>query len=152
MTSQEYDATFLEQSVPVPIAGCILWTGTTTKNGYGVMRSQYMHRYAWERAHGPLPISAHVLHRCDVPSCVNPAHLFIGTQQDNNADKVRKGRARGGSMKGEAHPSAKLSAADVDAIRKRYALGATQTGLGKEFGISQGTVWGIVNNRNWRHA
>lgn len=83
-------------------AGCWLWVGVKNKQGYGHFEWSrkgrdffwMAHRAAWRIHRGPIPGGLQVLHRCDVPSCVNPDHLFLGTQQDNMDDMVRKGRAR----------------------------------------------------------
>jgi hypothetical protein len=79
---------------------CWLWQAATIR-GYGQIgsgghpkRPLYAHRVAWELTHGAIPDDLNVLHRCDVPLCVNPAHLFLGTQHDNLADMVAKGRDR----------------------------------------------------------
>lgn len=77
--------------------GCWLWTGAKRWDGYGrfnpCFKQMTAHRYSWELVNGPLPEGMHVLHRCDNPPCVNPAHLFIGTIKDNATDKAQKGRA-----------------------------------------------------------
>ena len=77
--------------------GCWLWRGAIGSHGrYGqfnvVNRSRPSHRVAWELVNGPIPAGLYVLHRCDVGLCVNPAHLFLGTQKDNMADMMAKGR------------------------------------------------------------
>jgi hypothetical protein len=74
--------------------GCWLWSGGGVRP-YGLI-STGTHRLAWELANGPIPDGMQVLHRCDEPRCCNPDHLFLGTQSDNMADKVRKGRTRNG--------------------------------------------------------
>lgn len=79
-------------------ASCWLWTAAKTPDGYGKLGircyMEYAHRLSWEMHRGPIPAGMLVLHRCDTPSCVNPAHLFIGTQFDNMQDMVAKGRRR----------------------------------------------------------
>lgn len=82
-------------SVPEPNTGCLLWLGHSFDR-YGVLRvrGKYMraHRFAYERINGPIGAGLCVLHRCDTPMCVNPEHLFLGTQKDNMLDRERKGR------------------------------------------------------------
>ena len=95
-------------TMPEPNSGCLLWMGSVCKSGYG--RVAYsgngspvlIHRIAYECAFGPILDRRHVCHRCDTPSCVNPDHLFIGTQKDNMRDMFAKGRARpGGDASGK---------------------------------------------------
>lgn len=78
-------------------SGCWLWTGALTKLGYGEWQKKRVHRRMWEYVHGQIPSGPHlgtmcICHRCDVRSCCNPDHLFLGTQQDNMADAWVKGR------------------------------------------------------------
>jgi hypothetical protein len=82
--------------------GCWLWTSQRTPEGYGQFHfgrrgtpPWYAHRLAWELSNGPIPDGLSVLHHCDTPSCVNPQHLFLGTQTDNMQDASRKGRLNG---------------------------------------------------------
>lgn len=89
---------FEERIQPEPMSGCHLWTGSTNKC-YGVVgkggRSGGMfqaHRLSWEFSNGPIPDGLHVLHKCDTPACVNPDHLFLGTNGDNIRDAIAKGR------------------------------------------------------------
>ena len=79
-----------------PNSGCWLWSGPFVGPGYGVIkdgrdRTYLAHRLSWELAHKAKP-ALFVLHHCDTPSCVNPAHLFLGTQADNMKDRKSKGR------------------------------------------------------------
>jgi hypothetical protein len=77
---------------------CWLWTAALTGNGYGVIRLDthlprvQAHRASWMLSNGPIPDGLWVLHRCDTPRCVNPAHLFLGTRADNVQDMIAKGR------------------------------------------------------------
>lgn len=86
-------------SIPEPNSGCLLWTGVYVGKGYGHMfwkgMMQRSHRLAWINAHGPIPPGMVVCHRCDVPACINPDHLFLGTHADNVADRHAKGRTVG---------------------------------------------------------
>jgi len=79
-------------------AGCWPFTGQRMRRGlpYGLIfdrRTRRAHRVAWELTHGPIPEGLNVLHRCDNPPCCNPAHLFLGTDGDNAADREAKGRS-----------------------------------------------------------
>jgi len=138
---------------------CWLWTGTLDKDGYGVMgvgdRKLRAHRLSWAIHNGPIPLSMCVLHRCDVPGCVNPAHLFLGTQADNMRDMTIKGRSRlvqHPAPSGEGHPCAKLTEAQVLAIRAECANGATQTSLAERFHMSGPAISRIVRRETWVHV
>jgi hypothetical protein len=84
-----------ERAIPEPNSGCYLWYGGTFDSGYGVIqldgRAQRAHRHAYRLAYGSIPDGLFVCHACDVKSCVNPAHLFLGTHDDNMADMMQKG-------------------------------------------------------------
>jgi len=81
--------------------GCWIFQGARSTDGYGQVRhdgrTERVHRLAWEAANGPIPADMRVCHSCDVPACCNPAHLFLGTQQDNVTDMIEKGRFKGRS-------------------------------------------------------
>lgn len=130
---------------------CWEWLGSKTSAGYGTVGRRpvtYLaHRYAWQLTHGePPPPGMCLCHTCDNPGCVRPEHLFLGTRADNNQDRSRKGRGH----IGEQHPSAKLTAEKVRAIRASYEDGATQKAIAAEFGISQIAVSRVVRRVAWR--
>jgi hypothetical protein len=93
---------FLNKIKPMP-DGCWHWTAYRDAGGYGSFgingRMRPAHRAMWWITHGPVPNGLHVLHKCDVPKCVNPEHLKLGTHADNMNDKKTKGRSRNGSNK-----------------------------------------------------
>lgn len=132
--------------------GCWLWSGTTNlKYGYlGIARNRKVraHRFSWELHNGPIPADLHVLHKCDEPSCVNPAHLFLGTQADNNADMYCKGRSNA-VRNGEDNGFAKLTVAGVREIRRRLAAGDRQVDIAADSGTHQTNVSLIATGRAW---
>lgn len=156
----------IERGAPT---ACWSWTAGRLKRGYGRFRTpdglMLAHRVAWELTHGPVPAGLCVLHRCDNPPCCNPAHLFLGTKTDNNADRTAKGRGGSASgdangartcpervARGERHGLAKLTASAVRKIRARVRAGATQTETAALFGVTQSTISLVVLRRAWRHV
>jgi hypothetical protein len=130
-------------------SGCWVWQKSKTLAGYGKIydgRPADAHRVAYELFVGPIPSRLFVCHRCDTPSCVNPDHLFIGTHADNMKDMHQKGRARTHSLRGEAHPSAKLTQSQVDAIR----LSAEKSSvLAQKHGVDRHHINNIRGGRAW---
>lgn len=104
-----------------------------------------------EQVTGPLPAGVNVLHHCDNPPCFRFDHLFLGTQADNVADMVAKGRARGGRLPGERNPHAYLTAETVRRIRQLRQDGWTQQRIADAVGTSRGNVGLILCGRNWSH-
>jgi hypothetical protein len=133
-------------------ATCWVWTACRHPQGYGQFgcagRIVKAHRVAWELTHGPIPDGLQVCHRCDNPPCVNPDHLFLGTQRDNNHDCIAKGRAK--NLRGAAHGRARLSAEDVLAIRATHPA-ASYSALARHYGVSKATIAAVVQGRNWAH-
>ena len=132
--------------------GCWIWHASKDRKGYGLFGASGMalqaHRISWTLAFGSIPIGLHILHRCDNPSCVNPDHLFPGTNAENAVDKSRKGR----SMRGERCAFAKLTEAKVIEIRAKYDAGEmNQTELATEYGMAANSINGVVNRRVWKH-
>lgn len=132
---------------------CWEWQGTRRANGYGRFArvpgdSGMAHRYSYELHHGPIPSGLFVLHSCDNPPCVNPAHLRAGTHAENMADKARRGRC---------NPNArtfKLTDDDVRQIRRLYLPGehhrfsrSNATELARRFGVTREHIEAVANRR-----
>lgn len=135
--------------------GCWIWQKTKDRKGYGKMasgkpgargRPVHAHRVAYELFVGPISAGLSVCHHCDVPACVNPAHLFTGTNFDNMGDAARKGRMRGHSSPGEANPKARLTLAEVEAIRQSADRSML---LAQQYGVSRQQIWLIRTGRGW---
>ena len=135
---------------------CLLWTGCVNHKGYGRVlvggKNCYAHRVVWSAYYGEIPKGKMICHKCDNPLCVNIKHLYLGDQNTNSADMVRRGRAKNGSatVRHEKHPNARLTYPEVEKIRLLYARGGvTQQELSDEFKISRGQIWRIVSGRSW---
>lgn len=135
---------------------CIEWTGYVDRQrGYGGTWFDGV----WARAHRAAYCQANslsladiegrvVMHRCDNPPCVNPAHLRLGSQLDNIRDRDRKGR----TSRGRDRPNSKLFDVTVWYIKARYAMGGkTISDLAREFGVSRSVVSRIVSGKSWSH-
>jgi hypothetical protein len=125
--------------------GCWIWPGARQPNGYGRVafwgRAVFAHRLAYELTYGPIPPGMQVCHRCDNRACVRPEHLFLGTQRENEDDKVAKGRQW-----------STLTPTDVREIRRLYAAGdLSQQAIANRFGVWQATISVIVRRKVWRH-
>lgn len=149
---------------------CWLWTGSKDKRGYGRISPANWRdaplvapRVSWEIANRRMvPSGMFVMHSCDNPPCVNPAHLSIGTAKDNAMDASRKGRmaVKSKGRPGSAHHKAKLSDQDVRTIRaiydqrrdasKRMPPGATAA-LVRRFGVGKDVICGIAARKTWTH-
>lgn len=135
--------------------GCWVWTGRTNGDGYGIYRGGSAHRWAYWLSQGYLPSpDVVVMHSCDNPPCCRPEHLSAGTRADNNADMVRKGRARWvgpiNPRRGATHPNAKLTQPMADDIRRIYAAGGvTMKGLAEEFEVSYTSIWQVIHEETW---
>lgn len=167
---------FIEHnSIPEPNTGCWLWMGSVGTDGYGVVKANGAtigaHRVSWASCYGPIPPGLFVCHRCDNPPCVNPAHLFLGTQADNMADRRRKGRnalcgakgdkngmrkhpERRARLKGSAASGAKLSETQVAEIRGLLNNGVKQAAIAHHYGVTPSTVSRIrtQGRGGWSHV
>jgi len=134
-------------------AGCWLWAAGLFSDGYGAFglkgKTRRAHIVSWEWAHpGEKRGGLCVLHTCDVPSCVKPDHLYLGTHQQNSLDMIIRER----QVRGVDVNTAKLVPEQVLEIRRRYAAGVdTQGSLAREYGVSQPTIGAVVHRRSWRH-
>jgi hypothetical protein len=139
--------------------------GTTTQTKqcrYGVMAinpeatrwiTGRAHRVSWLLAHGTIPEGMNVLHICDNGVCVNPAHLYLGTQKDNVADMMNRGRFNPGHRhNGERHHKAKLHESQIKEIRQFAANGVTGTELSRRYGIAQSQIREIIRREAWKHV
>jgi hypothetical protein len=158
---------------------CWIWTASKQTAGYGQFRRRGAHRVVWEFTFGPIPAGMFVCHRCDVRTCVNPDHLFLGSHKDNMLDMAQKGRAARGDKNGarlhpETHargdrsgarlhperlkygedlPQAVLTKEAVRDIRRRYAAGGiSQPMLAREYGVHQSTIWKVIHGLWWKHV
>jgi hypothetical protein len=146
---------------------CWLWTGPRFhKVSYGRFlwncNSYIASRVAYELTYGPLPPDLNACHKCDNPPCCNPAHLFPGTNAENQADKKRKGRGAHGErngththpdrvVRGERHRDAKLTEADILEIRRLGKAGMRQIDIAARFHIGQTHVSRILRRESWTH-
>ena len=128
---------------------CWLWTAGKFSKGYGAFRikgeQQTTHRVSYEMYHGPIPEGMKVCHTCDNPPCVNPEHLFLGTQKDNIQDCVKKKRIARGEKQGHS----KLKEAQVRAILKDER---SQREIAKTYNVAQPTISDIKRGKRWKHV
>jgi hypothetical protein len=147
-----------------PEAECWLWTGRRNEGGYGVIECQLgkvrfrarAHRVSYALFVGVIPPGLILRHSCDNPPCCNPQHLLIGTRTDNSLDKVSRDRQSRGEAhalktRGEDHYKARLTEADVLAIRSHAARGELHWFLADEYGVAKSHISNIVTRRTWKH-
>jgi len=132
---------------------CWEWKGCKNKKGYGnfnstLKKTMIVHRFVYIVTYGDFDFSLYVCHKCDNRACCNPKHLFLGTQDDNMKDMVKKNR----SSRGEHQFSAQLTEEKVIEIRIRYANGETATSLSEEFHVNNATITEICRGNKWKWA
>jgi HNH endonuclease len=163
--------------------GCWLWVGAMSTNGYGHFslnrKITGSHRAAWRLFNGSIPDGYQVCHKCDVRCCVNPGHLFLGTQKDNIQDMVAKGRAAKPDVVGPLnpmfgrshsedsrllqslakqhryvgtnHPRASINEKQVKSIKEMRVTGATANSIAESLGISFHIVRNVIYRKSWKH-
>jgi hypothetical protein len=157
LTAQERARYFSKVSIPYDgnPEQCWNWIGTRNSQQYGkiVIRGKWYgaHRVAWFLATGEDSADMFVCHTCDNKLCVNPAHLFLGSPQDNARDMVNKGRHTSPDISGERNPRAKLCDADIPTIRQQVARGARTSGIARAYEVSRQTIDRIAKNQTWQH-
>ena len=134
---------------------CWEWTRAKGLRGYGRFGvsgiAKRAHRVSYEMENGPIPDGLFVCHACDLPRCVRPDHLWLGTDADNCRDRQMKGRTRIAPCLGEAHGRSKLTNDEVQRIRNMRSAGASVASLASEFAVSQANVYRVVNRELWGH-
>jgi hypothetical protein len=142
--------TFYDKVVKLEDSDCWMWIGARSTD-YGQLyvdgKVIYAHRLSYILHCDEIPDGMKVLHRCDNRWCVNPAHLFLGTQQDNMNDKVSKNR----QAKGITNGNAKLTELDVIEIRRLLAQPITQKSIADKFGVDPKLITLIKRREIWRH-
>lgn len=146
----------LARAVPIPFCGCWIWDGACKgrDEAYPAVRVGKIvwrgHRLMLSLKIGrELQPAELACHECDVPLCIAPNHLFLGTPLSNMRDMIEKGRAR--PPRGEMHWASKLTEEQIAEIKLLHKAGTTQTALGALFGVTQQTIGNIINHKTWRH-
>lgn len=149
-------ATFTQFWARVNVAGpteCWDWQGEVMNTGYGRFgyhQTRWLaHRFMWMMVEGD-PGDMFVCHTCDRPICVNPMHLWLGTNADNIQDMTNKGRGRPGHVPGSKNGRSKLTEAQVGDVRARYEAGETQAALARAYGVKPGTMSAVCRGKSWR--
>jgi hypothetical protein len=138
---------------------CWLWIGCFSHHGYGKLgegkrggRTILAHRLSWDLAHPDNIVERDevICHSCDNPPCVNPSHLWKGTQADNNRDMAMKGRAHGRGLPGSLSGMSKLVEEDIPEIFSLRKQGLIMREIAVKFGVCSGTIYDVLHGLTWR--
>ncbi len=162
---------FWSKAIRLDRDSCWLWQARRNPKGYGMFREMdrwaAAHRVSWELANGPIPTGRLVCHSCDTRSCVNPDHLFVGTNDDNMRDMVNKSR----QSKGERHRKSCLAALPnrriargeriarsvlteelVVKIRQEYSQGVRVVDLAHTYRVTPTCIYRVIRRQCWKHV
>jgi hypothetical protein len=152
MRGQPVHVRLAEHTGETTSTGCILWIGAKNNHGYGRFtmngKGILAHRASYEITHGKIPDGLFVLHKCDVPACINPDHLELGTQTDNMRQASQRQRVKVPRCKGEQQGSAKLTNEKVLMIRQEQG---THKSIAEKYGVSISVIYAVRNKKTWRH-
>ncbi len=150
---------FHQKYIPVTNCGCWIWTDAPDKYGYGRLqiggKAVKAHRISYEIHKGDLDKNKLVCHTCDMPICVNPDHLYLGTNQDNMDDMVRRNRSvpAYNPHPGELNGRAVLTHDDVvDILYKYYYLGENSGKLSEKYPVTTSGIQSILRGKTWKHV
>ena len=131
-------------------SGCWEWQGSSSSSGYGDLHYEgqhwLVHRFVYTCTKGEIPSGLIIWHTCDNRKCCNPAHLNLGTHQQNVLDKEMKGRGNAGERNGIFT----LTRADVETIRLKVIQGVRQIRLAEEYGVNRSCISKIINGTHWK--
>lgn len=154
---ERFKLSYMRKSGPLE-TDCWIWFGHTNSNPkpylrYGTMvknRKRILaHRFSWEQFnHSLIPKKGCICHKCDIPLCVNPDHLFLGDRIINTADREQKGRG----PQGERNWCTKLKEVDIPKIRALNRNGVSQREIADLFNVKTPTISSVVTNRSWKHV
>ena len=149
-------------------SSCWMWSGYVGDRGYGYFIPHHghkvcAHRYAYYISNKSFDESLLVCHKCDVPLCVRPSHLFLGTVEDNVADRCKKGRTASGAshwtrkypnlvVRGERNNKSKLCRDQVREIRDLHKDGMTKKSLATIFKVSRRSIKLVIERKSWKHV